>query len=141
MILNIYTDASTLIHQQNKSGIGVVVTIDGEVFKTIGQHIGNMCTVDAELIAIVMGLQEAQAIAETSKEVTLIRIISDCMSALDLAVGEGSPKEKLTWLILDKVDEICSLIDSPIEFQWVKAHNGNHYNEIADSIAYDHAHN
>jgi ribonuclease HI len=27
------------------------------------------------------------------------------------------------------------------KFTWVKAHNGNHYNEIVDKIAYEAAHN
>jgi len=142
MILNIYTDASTLVHDDNLSGVGVVVTIDGEIFKTIGQHVGYMNIIDAELIAMVIGLKEAEDVCSASQEpVTLIRIISDCMSALDLATGEGTTKSDLTWQILDKIDDLCNRIDTPIEFQWVKAHNGNQYNEIADSLAYEHAHN
>ena len=28
----------------------------------------------------------------------------------------------------------------PVEYQWVRAHNGNEYNEMADELAYEHAH-
>lgn len=143
MILNIYTDASTLTDQNNASGIGVVITFDDEVYKTIGQHIGELNITDAELFAMVVALKEAKEVVSILEQdpVTLVRIISDCMSALDIAVGDGAPKSNTTWLIANKLDELSMAIDSPIEFQWVKAHNGNHYNEIADSIAYEHAHN
>ena len=50
MILNIYTDASTIGKNQDTSGIGVVVTFDNEIFKTIGQHLGNIKITDAELL-------------------------------------------------------------------------------------------
>ena len=45
-------------------------------------------------------------------------------------------------MIANKLDELSMSLDAPVEFQWVKSHNGNHYNEIADGIAaYEHAHN
>lgn len=143
MILNIYTDASTLVDQGNVSGIGVVVTFDNEIYKTIGQHVGETNIIDAELFAMVVALKEAKEIVELmeSEPVTLVRIISDCMPALDIAVGDGAPKNKITWAIANKIDELHMALDIPVEFQWVKAHNGNYYNEIADGIAYEHAHN
>ena len=143
MILNIYTDASTLTDQNNASGIGVVITFDNEIFKTIGQHVGQLKVMDAELFAMTVALKEAKEVIEVLEEeqVTLVRIISDCMSALDIAVGDGEPKTEVTWMIANKLDELSMSLDAPVEFQWVKSHNGNHYNEIADGIAYEHAHN
>ena len=41
---------------------------------------------------------------------------------------------------IEKIDELTFLLDCPIEYQWVRAHNGNHYNEMADELAYEHAH-
>lgn len=143
MILNIYTDASTLTDQGNVSGIGVVVTFDNEIYKTIGQHVGEIKTMDAELFAMVIALKEAKEVIELmeSEPVTLVRIISDCMAALDIAVGDGEPKTNITWAIANKLDELHTTLSVPVEFQWVKSHNGNYYNEIADGIAYEHAHN
>lgn len=142
MILNIYTDASTIGKDQDTSGIGVVVTFDNEIFKTIGQHLGNIKITDAELFAMVVALKEAKEVIDVlDSPVTLIRVISDCMAALDIAVGDGEPKHEVTWLISNKLDELHHQIDVPIEFQWVRAHNGNYYNEIADNLAYEHAHN
>ena len=62
MILNIYTDASTIGKNQDTSGIGVVVTFDNEIFKTIGQHLGNIKITDAELFAMVVALKEAKEV-------------------------------------------------------------------------------
>ena len=40
--------------------------------------------------------------------------------------------------ILEKIDELVFAISCPVEYQWVKAHNGNEYNEMADEL-YEHA--
>lgn len=142
MNLNIYTDASTIGEDQDASGIGVVVTFNNEIFKTVGQHLGNLKITDAELFAMVVALKEAKEVIETlDSPVHLVRVISDCMAALDIAVGDGEPKHEMTWMISNKLDELCHEIPVPIEFQWVRAHNGNYFNEIADGIAYEHAHN
>lgn len=142
MNLNIYTDASTIGEDQDASGIGVVITFNNEIFKTVGQHLGNIKITDAELFAMVVALKEAKEVIELlDRPVNLVRVISDCMAALDIAVGDGEPKSETTWMISNKLDELCHQITVPIEFQWVRAHNGNHFNEIADGIAYEHAHN
>ena len=140
MILNIYCDASTLVHDDSKSGVGVAITIHGELYKTIGMYIGKVSNVKAELIGILVALREALSIAET-ETVNVVRIICDCMPALDLASGDSNPSSEETAEIVEAIDEVAVGIDSPIEFQWVRAHNGNKFNEMADKIAYDHAHN
>jgi len=140
MILNIYTDASTLIHDRSQSGIGVVVTFLGEVFKTVGIYIGTCSSTEAELIAILQGLTEASELCE-SMEVSKVRIISDCEPALDLAVGDKETHNEEIFGILEMIDTACMEIHCDVEFQWVKAHNNNKFNDLADKIAYDHAHN
>ena len=69
MILNIYTDASTLTHLNNASGIGVVVTFDNEIYKTIGQHVGELSIGDAELFAMVVALKEAKEIIPLMEQI------------------------------------------------------------------------
>ena len=140
MNINVYTDASVLTQQGNKSGIGIVVTIQGEIYKTVGQYIGRTDIVTAELLAILMGLKEARDVAK-HLDLDVIRICSDCIPALDMATGDSSPQKNETQMIAEKIDEICFGLDADVDFQWIRSHNGNKYNEMADQIAYEHAQN
>ena len=142
MIVTLYSDASTLPQQENRSGIGVVVTMLGEIYKTVGMYVGKMNNIDAELMGILIALKEAREI-EAVDDVNLIRICCDCIPAMDLACGDTSLNKNSSEeaaMILEKIDELTFLLDCPIEYQWVRAHNGNHYNEMADELAYEHAH-
>ena len=51
---------------------------------------------DAELFAMTVALKEAKEVIEVLEEeqVTLVRIISDCMSALDIAVGDRNQRAR-----------------------------------------------
>ena len=142
MIVTLYSDASTLPDQGFRSGIGVIVTLFGEVYKTVGMYVGKMNNIDAELLGILIALKEAREIEEVD-DVDLVRICCDCLPAMDLACGDASltnKSSKEAAMILEKVDEITFLLNCPVEYQWVRAHNGNHYNEMADELAYEHAH-
>lgn len=139
MKVNVYTDASTLLHDGGVSGIGIVVCIDGQVHETLGKHLGVMDSATAEVVGILVGLKQARDLSKLA-EVDLVRICCDCRPALDLACGEGATNNHTTHLILEKIDEIVMQIPCPVEFQWVKAHNGHKFNEMADQIAYLHAH-
>ena len=141
MKVNIYTDASTLLHKDNLSGIGVVVCIEGQVHESFGKHLGATDSATAEILGIYAGLSRAKALCKETDEIVLVRICCDCKPALDLACGEGTTQNKATHMILEKIDELCMQIPCPVEFQWVKAHNGNKFNEMADQLAYEHAHN
>ena len=142
MIVTLYSDASTLPQQGNRSGIGVVVTMFGEIYKTVGMYVGKMNNIDAELMGILIALKEAREI-EAVDEVDLVRICCDCIPAIDFACGDSSLNKNSTKeaaLILEKIDEITFLLSCSVEYQWVRAHNGNVYNEMADELAYEHAH-
>jgi ribonuclease HI len=69
----------------------------------------------------------------------LVRIISDCTAALDLASGEGRSDNKEIGDLLEILDELSVEITCPIEFQWVKAHSNHRMNDLADYLAYHHA--
>ncbi len=142
MIVTLYSDASTLPKQGFRSGIGIVVTMFGEVYKTVGMYVGKMNNIDAELMGILIALKEAREI-EQVEQVNLVRICCDCIPAMDLACGDASLTRKSTKeaaMILEKIDELTFSLGCPVEYQWVRAHNGNHYNEMADDLAYEHAH-
>ena len=142
MIVTIYTDASTLHQQDSRSGIGVIVTIFGDIYKTVGMYVGKMSNTDAELMAILIALKEAREIDRVD-ELNLVRICSDCIPAIDLACGDTSLHSNSTEeavQIVEKIDALAFDLSCPVEYQWVRAHNGNKYNEMADELAYEHAH-
>ena len=90
----------------------------------------------AELIAICYGLDEAARICnDLDIDVELLRICSDCQSALDLCVGETEPNTEEDARILDSIRNLSSKFKI-VEFQWVRAHAYNKFNEMADTIAY-----
>ena len=140
MIITIYSDASTLKDENNRSGIGLVVTMFGEVYKTVGMYVGALNNTNAELLGILLALKEAREI-ELVDDVDLVRVCCDCIPAIDLACGDSqvSVENEEGARILEKIDELTFAMSCPIEYQWVKSHNGNEYNEMADELAYEHA--
>ena len=62
MIITIYSDASTLKDYKNRSGMGIVVTMFGEVYKTVGMYVGSLNNANAELLGILLALKEAREI-------------------------------------------------------------------------------
>ncbi len=73
MIITIYSDASTLKDYKNRSGIGIVITMFGEVYKTVGMYVGSLNNTNAELLGILLALKEAREIDEVD-DVHLVRI-------------------------------------------------------------------
>ena len=140
MKVDVYTDASSLTHDDSRSGIGVVVCLHGRIFKTVGMYVGKMSSTEAEVMGILQGLREAEMICMHTK-VTSVVIICDCMPALDMVVGETQAQNEDIQEMLEAIDEACIDLDCPVVFQWVKSHNSNEFNELADKIAYEHAHN
>ena len=65
----------------------------------------------------------------------------DCVINTDsqwvLKCGKGEWKRKMNLDLWEKFDVVSKEID--IEWNWVKAHNGNEYNEIVDNIAREEA--
>ena len=53
MIITIYSDASTLKQDSNRSSVGLVVTMYGEVYKTVGMYVGKLTNINAELLGFV----------------------------------------------------------------------------------------
>ena len=64
-------------------------------------------------------------------------IFSDSQLTINCANGKWKRKANLDlWKEYDKVSK-----NKIINFEWVKAHNGNKYNEIVDELAYNEAKN
>lgn len=139
MSINCYTDASCHPKETgNVSAVACVVVVNGskKILSVNGRAIGDFKSSTAELIAICYGLDETARICEDlGLPLDLVRVCSDCESALDLCVGDSEPSSEEAHRILESIRRI-SLRFRVVEFQWVRAHANNRYNELADSVAY-----
>ena len=54
---------------------------------------------------------------------------------MDLCVGDSEPSSEEVYRILESIRRI-SLRFRVVEFQWVRGHANNKFNELADSVAY-----
>ena len=94
----------------------------------------------AELTAIIYGLiHMGRYLKDSNKSAKLVRVCSDCTSAIDLASGEGQSDDKSTLELLSILEDTLSRVDYDVQFQWVKGHSGHRMNEISDQLAYWHA--
>jgi ribonuclease HI len=139
----VYTDASVLPDDDNEAGVGAVIycTEHERILHSSGIYISRVDSpTTAELVAIIHGMNQVrETIDSGSYTPKLIRIISDCTAALDLASGEGSSDNEGISDLLEILDEVSEKINCPIEFQWVKAHSNHRMNDLADYLAYHHA--
>jgi len=118
--------------------VACVIVVNGskKILAVNGRAVGDFNSSTAELIAICYGLDEAAKICtDLDLPLDLIRVCSDCESALDLCVGESEPSKPEVERILESIRKL-SLRFRVVEFQWVRGHANNRFNELADSIAY-----
>lgn len=120
----IYTDGSCIKNPNGPGGYAyIVIDTDG-----IEWHFsdGNMSTTNNRM--------ELTAVIESLKHINVnekCKIYSDSQLTINCATGKYKRKANLDlWSEYDKVSK-----DKIIEFEWVKAHNGNKYNEMVDKMA------
>jgi len=138
-IYNFYTDASTInSNYGSSSGIAVVVVnIDEQrMIFSIGKTIDVGNNIEAELKAIELALISGHSLL---KEDDLIRICSDCEPALEIAEGDVISYKKELREVGESIDQIIKDYRCDIEFQWVRGHADNEFNNMTDYLAYHHA--
>jgi ribonuclease HI len=123
---DIYTDGSCL-KNPGKGGWAFVIVKDNKI-KFIGSGADKNTTNNRmELFAIIKALEYNQK--------ANINIYSDSKWAINCATKLWKRKANLDlWL---KYDSVSSR--NKINYIWVKAHNGNTYNELVDKLAYKEA--
>lgn len=135
MILNIYTDGSCRPSNPGKCGAGVVILNDeNKVVHSISEYLGEGTNNIAELSSIKIALewiiknQEHYKISSWDSH----NIYTDSNYAVGLFTKNWNPKKNK-----ELVKEVRGLLeDFPnTSISWVKAHNGNKYNEMADQLA------
>ena len=128
-MIEVYTDGSCLKNPDGPGGWGfVVVYPDTYVIVDSG---GDPSTTNnkMELTAII------EALKYIDKDKNDYTIFSDSMYCINCATGKWKRNKNLD--LWKKYD--TEIKGKNIKFEWVKAHNGNKYNEMVDKIAFGEA--
>ena len=122
----VYTDgAYSWTHDE---GAFAYVTLDGkgEVYKRKVWKITHETNQRAELKAIIA------AIHHLPKEAHRVRVVSDSMYALNTLSGKWGRNTNLD--LFKSFEKVMSGRTLDIEWEWVKGHNGDKYNEMCDQM-------
>ncbi len=98
----------------------------GETHTTHKRFLGNVTNQVAELEAAVLGLEAARAAGYTS-----VQLFSDSQYLIKTMCGEFRRKTNLD--IWAKLDQAAAGME--IRWAWVRGHNGNRWQELADRLA------
>ncbi len=135
--VRIYTDGACS-KNPGKGGWGAVL-IFGEKVKEISGFEGEATNNKMEIMAVIMALSELKTSCK-------VKLFSDSKYVLDgisvwikswkkngwKTANKQPVKNQELW---QKLDELASLHE--LEFNWVRGHNGDFYNELADKLATD----
>lgn len=124
-ILEIYTDGSCLVNPGGKGGYGAVLLCDPII--EISGHIQEPTTNNrAEIQAAIYAVMRARALGYHN-----LKIYTDSIYIVKTYTGEYRKKKNLDlWDLLD-----LALEDAEFEFEWVRGHSTNKYNNMADKLA------
>lgn len=126
-IIKIYTDGACS-GNPGPAGCGVVIIYPGGQEKQFSKFIGENSTNNiAELTAILIPLQSIKNIKSYFKVI----IYSDSQYSINVLTGKWKAKKNIELII--QIKKILAEIN--VEFVKVKAHDIDHYNNLADKLA------
>lgn len=127
--MNIYTDGAC--HSSTKiGGIGVVFTKNNQIIYKFSKQFTDTTNNRMEILAIIYALHAI------SKPIDIINIYSDSQYALGCITKNWSRKKNTDlWQLFDKVYSKAKTLCSNIQFNWVKGHDINEFNNAADKLA------
>ncbi len=129
MDIKIYTDGSCKPTNPGPAGFGIVIIVDGEVVAAISRFIGVATNNVAEIEAIHHSLALLQERGLAWNEAT---IYTDSQYAMGLfnRNWQARKNQELANMIKRKLENFPNL-----KFEWVKGHNGDRFNEMADDLS------
>ena len=127
--MNIYTDGAC--HSSTKiGGIGIVFTKNNQIIYTFNKKFIDTTNNRMEILAIIYALHAI------SKPIDIINIYSDSQYAIGCITKNWSRKKNTDlWQLFDKVYNKAKTLCSNIQFNWVKGHDINEFNNISDKLA------
>ncbi len=87
-----------------------------------------------ELVAVIEGLKVVQRIKDKGE--SLVQIFSDSNLIISTMTQNWKKKKNLDlWKKLDEVLTSFRKVNIAVDWNWVKAHNGEEFNEMVDQMA------
>ena len=124
----VYTDGA-YSKSLNSGGIGIVILKENKLIFTYSKHFNKSTNQRMEVIAVIYALN----ILKDAKD---IKIITDSMYVIGCAsLGWKIKKNPILWNIFNKYYNKLKSNGCNIEFQHVKGHEGDTYNEMCDKLA------
>ena len=127
--MDIYTDGAC--HSSTKiGGIGVVFTKNNQIIYTFNKKFTDTTNNRMEILAIIYALHAI------SKPIDIINIYSDSQYAIGCITKNWTRKKNTDlWQLFDKVYNKAKTLCPNIQFNWVKGHDINEFNNVADKLA------
>lgn len=123
----IYTDGAC-VNNPGPCGLGVVILDpNNKILGTISEYLGDGTNNVGEIMAIYRAITKAKEL-----DINDCKIYTDSTLCINWLKKKTSKKEHIQ-IILDKC--LNEMEGMNIEFEWVKGHDGNKWNEFADTLA------
>lgn len=122
-----YTDGSCDVKKTKTSGASCIIIENEDIRCIIGKKEENSTNNRGELFGVLLALKYL----DTHSNLQSIKIITDSQYAINQSLKNWKATTNL-----DILNEIWELLDtSKVTFEWVKGHNKDKYNEMADQYA------
>ena len=122
----VYTDGAYSQMNDEGSYAFVILTEQNNEVKRFAEKITHETNNRAELKAII------NAILQLPQDATSVAVYSDSQYAIHTLCGNW--KRKLNRDLFDIWDDVIKERSLTIEYNWVRGHNGNKYNELCDKL-------
>lgn len=122
-----YTDGSCDNVHSRAGGSAYIIIKDGEITKMKSRGMLNTTNNRMELLAIISAVNSCP-------ERACIDVYTDSKYSIWVLTGRTAPKYSNADLY--ELFKKCSAHVEGVRFHWVKGHDGNKYNEMADDMAY-----
>lgn len=142
-MIQIYTDGSCDLNNStvnNTGGIGIVILKDKKIIKQISKTFKNTTNNKMELLAIIESLIFCLKNEFSNEEIIIYSdsqyCVQGCSEWIKKWAKKGFTKQggllnAELWIV---VDSLISNFEF-LSFEWVKGHNGDQYNEMADKLS------
>lgn len=132
--ITIYTDGSANNATHSRGGYGIVM-INGSVRQFCGGQYTNTTSARMEVLAIIKALQKCEpgdnVVVYSDNEYAVNTLKKGWLFRWQQNHFRGRRNEDL-WRLFYKEYE---RLHRKVKLEWIRGHNGDHYNELADALA------
>ena len=126
--IDVYTDGAA-IPNPGSAGWGAVFVVDGQLKRKMSGHIDHATNNEAEITAAIRAVEAFTRPSDFTVYSDSEYLIKSMTTWIPDRGYEGYKNAHL----FERLIEVCE--PHAINWQWVRGHNGNQYNEIADELA------